>query len=37
MIKYLLEKIYHVSTALTSWSWTKLYGDRRKGCGYKKK
>ena len=30
MIKYLLEKIYHYSTYLTSWSWTKLYGDRTK-------
>ena len=30
MEKYLLEKIYHYSTALTSWSWTKLYGDRTK-------
>jgi hypothetical protein len=30
MEKYLLERIYHYSTALTSWSWTKLYGDRSK-------
>jgi len=30
MIKYILEIIYHYSTALTSWSWTKLYGDRNK-------
>jgi len=29
MIKYLLEKIYHYSTALTSWSWTWLYGKRK--------
>ena len=31
MIRYILEKIYHYSTALTSWSWIKLYGDRSKG------
>ena len=37
MIKYLLEKIYHYSTALTSWSWLKLYGNRKKGYGYKRK
>ncbi len=37
MIKYLLEKLYHWSTMLTSWSWTKLYGDRKKGYGYKRK
>ena len=37
MIKYLLLKINHYATALTSWSWTKLYGDRKKGYGYKKK
>ena len=29
MIKYLLETIYHYSTALTSWSWTWLYGKRK--------
>ena len=29
MIKYILEKIYHYSTALTSWSWTWLYGKRK--------
>jgi hypothetical protein len=37
MIKYILEKIYHYSTALTSWSWIKLYGNREKGYGYKKR
>ena len=37
MIKYILEKIYHYSTALTSWSWLKLYGNREKGYGYRKK
>jgi hypothetical protein len=29
-MKYLIEKIYHWSTKLTSWSWTKLYGKRKK-------
>ena len=37
MIKYILLKINHYATALTSWSWQKLYGDRKKGYGYKKK
>ena len=37
MIKYLLELLYHWSTMLTSWSWIKLYGDRKKGYGYKKR
>jgi len=37
MIKYLLEVIYHYSTMLTSWSWRKLYADRSKGYGYKKR
>ena len=31
-----LKLIYHVSTAMTSWSWQKLYGNRKKGYGYKK-
>ena len=26
-----------VSTKMTSWSWCKLYSDRRKGYGYKRK
>ena len=34
MKRYILEIIYHYSTALTSWSWQKLYGDRKKGAGY---
>ena len=34
MKRYILEFIYHYSTALTSWSWKKLYGDRKKGAGY---
>ncbi len=29
MIKWVVEKIYHYSTALTSWSWTWLYGKRK--------
>jgi len=37
MIKYLLKLLYHWSTMLTSWSWTKLYGNREKGYGYKKR
>jgi len=36
IIKYILQKINHYSTALTSWSWQKLYSDRKKGYGYKK-
>ena len=33
MIRYLIEKIYHYSTMLTSWSWKKLYEDRTKRGG----
>ena len=29
MLKWIVEKIYHYSTALTSWSWTWLYGKRK--------
>jgi len=29
--------INDVSTKITSWSWCKLYSDRRKGYGYRKK
>ena len=35
--KYILEKIYHYSTYLTSWSWQKLYGNKKDGYGYKKR
>ena len=35
MIRYILERVNHYSTALTSWSWQKLYGDRKKGYGYR--
>ena len=31
-----LNWIYGVSTKITSWSWCKLYSDRKKGYGYKK-
>ena len=34
MIRYLIERIYHYSTYLTSWSWQKLYGDRTKRGSY---
>ena len=37
MIRYILEKINHYSTGLTTWSWQKLYGNRKTGYGYKKK
>jgi hypothetical protein len=29
--------VNHWSTMLTSWSWTKLYGDRKKGYGNKRR
>ncbi len=29
-----LNWVYGVSTKLTSWSWEKLYSDRKKGYGY---
>ena len=29
MITWFVKKIYHYSTALTSWSWTWLYGKRK--------
>ena len=29
MLRWIVEKIYHYSTALTSWSWTWLYGKRK--------
>ena len=31
--KFILEKIYHYSTYLTSWSWQKLYGNKENGYG----
>ena len=36
MLKFLLEKIYHYSSALNGWSWQKLYGNRETGKGYDK-
>ena len=35
--KFLNVDIYHWSTKLTSWSWNKLYSDRKKGYGYRRK
>jgi len=38
--KYIYNFLYfvnHWSTKLTSWSWCKLYSDRKKGYGYRKK
>jgi len=32
-----LEKINDISTKLTSWSWKKLWADRKKGYGYRKR
>jgi hypothetical protein len=29
MLRWIVEKIYHYSTYLTSWSWTWLYGKRK--------
>ena len=29
--------VNHWSTKLTSWSWCKLYSNRKKGYGYKKR
>jgi len=37
MKRYIVEKIYHYSTKLTSWSWQKLYGNKKTGLGYKTK
>jgi len=32
-----LEKINGISTKVTSWSWTKLWANRKTGYGYKKR
>jgi len=32
----ILKIIYHYSTAMTSWSWEKLYKNRETGYGYKR-
>ena len=29
MFNWIVKKIYHYSTSLTSWSWTWLYGKRK--------
>tara|TARA_A100001201_G_scaffold49985_1_gene49825 strand:+ start:225 stop:347 length:123 start_codon:yes stop_codon:yes gene_type:complete len=34
IIKYMLEKIYHYSGSINSWSWSKLYKNRKEGYGY---
>ena len=34
-LKNIVLFIYHWSTYLTSWSWKKLYGDRKTGLGFK--
>ena len=34
IIKYILERIYHYSSALHCWSWNKLYKNRKEGYGY---
>ncbi len=34
-MKYIIKFIYHWSTYLSSWSWQKLYADRKTGLGYK--
>ena len=34
IIKYILERIYHYSGSLNSWSWSKLYKNRKEGYGY---
>ena len=33
----ILERINHYSTALTSWSWQKLWSNKKEGYGYKKR
>jgi len=35
MMKTLLLFISHYSSKLQVWSWQKLWGDRKKGYGYK--
>ena len=34
IIKYILKRIYHYSSALHCWSWNKLYKNRKEGYGY---
>jgi len=35
-MNWIIKKIYHYSTSLTSWSWTKLYGKRKENLDYSK-
>ena len=37
IIYLILEKINNYSTALTSWSWQKLWSNKKDGYGYKKR
>ena len=37
IVYLILEKISHVSSKISTWSWQKLWGNRKKGYGYKKK
>jgi len=37
IIYIVLEKINHYSTALTSWSWQKLWSNKKDGYGYKRR
>jgi hypothetical protein len=35
-LKNIVLFIYHYSTKLSSWSWQKLYSNRKSGLGYKR-
>ncbi len=35
MQKHFILFIYHYSTKLSTWSWQKLWGNRKTGLGYK--
>ena len=37
IIYLILEKINHWSTKITSWSWQKLWSNKKDGYGYKKR
>ena len=37
IIYTVLERINHYSTALTSWSWQKLWSNKKDGYGYKRR
>jgi len=36
-MKYIALFIYHYSSKLNTWSWQKLYGNKKTGLGYKTK